>query len=85
MKLLTVTLTSNDQTSSTQISEIVWPVRSRVCDCNGGIDNVMKDYSQQQALNTRETGSGFICIYTFLYVCGVIISVRRGLNFECVR
>ena len=37
----------------------------------------------ERAPNTRGTGSGFIYIY--LYVCGVIISVRRELNFERVR
>ena len=30
----------------------------------------------ERAPNTRGTGSGFIC----MYVCGVIISVRRELN-----
>ena len=30
----------------------------------------------ERAPNTRETGSSFICIL-YLYVCGVIISVRR--------
>ena len=39
----------------------------------------------ERAPNTRGTGSGFICIYIYLYVCGVIISVRRELNFERVR
>ena len=39
----------------------------------------------ERAPNTRGTGSGFICIYTCMYVCGVIISVRRELNFERVR
>ena len=39
----------------------------------------------ERALNTRETGSGFICIYIYIYVCGVIISVKRELNFERVR
>ena len=42
----------------------------------------------ERAPNTRGTGSGFICIYLYvcLYVCGVIISVRRELNyFERVR
>ena len=38
----------------------------------------------ERAPNTRETGSGFICIY-IIHVCGVIISVRRELNFERVR
>ena len=41
----------------------------------------------ERAPNTRVrgTGSGFICIYTCMYVCGVIISVRRELNFERIR
>ena len=34
----------------------------------------------ERALNTRGTGSGFICIYIYMYVCGVVISVRRELN-----
>ena len=38
----------------------------------------------ERALNTRGTGSGFICIYvciyTCIYVCGVIILVRKELN-----
>ena len=49
----------------------------------------------ERAPNTRGTGSGFICMYIYnniiyiyniiYYVCGVIISVRRELNFEHVR
>ena len=44
----------------------------------------------ERAPNTRDTGSGFICIYIYniiykyiyLYVCGVIISMSKELNFE---
>ena len=44
----------------------------------------------ERAPNTRDTGSGFICIYVYiyinkyimLYVCGVIISMTEELNFE---
>ena len=40
----------------------------------------------ERARNTRGTGSGFIYLYIIImYVCGVIISVRRELNFERVR
>ena len=56
-------------------------------DCSPIFDDALIRGEPERALNTRSTGSGFICIYIYncMYVCGVIISVRRELNFERAR
>ena len=62
------------------------PLLSQVIKDHGNCSCIIRG-EPERAPNTRDTGSGFICIYIYiyyiyLYVCGVIISMSKELNFE---